>query len=147
LVVLDFGCVVEGYCSDMTRTIAIGEPDEQAREVYNIVREAQKRALDALRPGITGRELDAIARDYITAQGYGECFGHGLGHGFGLEVHEAPTASASGEVWLEAGMTITVEPGIYLPGRFGVRIEDCCVVTESGHENLVRATRELVVLK
>jgi len=146
LVVLDFGCTWHGYRSDMTRTVAIGQPSEPARQVYDIVREAQHRALDALRPGVTGRELDAVARGFIAQRGYGEQFGHGLGHGFGLQVHEAPTASASSEERLQAGMTITIEPGVYLPGQLGVRIEDCCVLTETGHENLVGATRELLVI-
>ena len=146
LVVLDFGCTVDGYCSDMTRTIAIGKPGDEARRVYDIVLEAQRRALDALRPGISGRELDGVAREYITAQGCGEHFGHGLGHGFGLLIHEAPTANKNAQEPLEAGMTVTVEPGIYLPGRFGVRIEDCCVLTETGHTNLASTPKELIIL-
>ena len=146
LVVIDFGCTVDGYCSDMTRTVAIGQPDERQRQVYDLVRQAQQRALDALRPGITGRELDAVAREVIAAQGYGAYFGHGLGHGIGLQVHEGPTASQSAEESLQAGMTLTVEPGIYLPEQFGVRIEDCCVLTEKGHENLTATTKELIIL-
>ena len=123
LVVLDFGSKVNGYCSDMTRTIAMGKPCDKLIQIYDIVREAQQRALNALKPGITGKELDAVARDYIASKGYGECFGHSLGHGFGLEVHEAPNASTVSTYTLEPGMTITVEPGIYIEGLGGVRIE------------------------
>jgi len=144
LVVVDYGCLYNGYHSDMTRTFAVGPVDPFAEEIYNIVREAQKRALDALKPGMTGKELDAIARDYIKEKGYGECFGHSLGHGFGLLIHEAPYASAAGETVFEEGMTITVEPGIYIEDKFGVRIEDCCVVTKDGKLDLVHATKELM---
>ena len=144
LVVLDYGCLYNGYHSDMTRTFAVGKVDPFAEEIYNIVREAQQRALDALKPGITGKELDAIARDYIKEKGYGECFGHSLGHGFGLLIHEAPSASVLGETVFEEGMTITVEPGIYIEDKFGVRIEDCCVVTKDGKLDLVRSTKELM---
>jgi len=143
LVVVDFGCIYAGYRSDMTRTFGVIDVDDTAREIYGIVLEAQKRALEALKAGISGRALDAIARDYISEKGYGACFGHSLGHGFGLEIHEAPRASKASEDVLEAGMTITVEPGIYLEGRYGVRIEDCCVVTESGKINLVSSPKEL----
>lgn len=143
LVVVDFGCLYNGYHSDMTRTFAVGKVDPFAEEIYNIVLEAQTRALDALKPGITGRELDAIARDYITEKGYGACFGHSLGHGFGLLIHEEPRAATSGETVFEEGMTITVEPGIYIEGKFGVRIEDCCVVTKDGKRNFAHATKEL----
>ena len=143
LVVVDFGCLYNGYHSDMTRTFAVGKVDPFAEEIYNIVLEAQTRALDALKPGITGKELDAIARDYITEKGYGDCFGHSLGHGFGLLIHEEPRASVTGDTVFEEGMTITVEPGIYIEGKFGVRIEDCCVVTKDGKRNFAHATKEL----
>ena len=143
LVVLDFGCMYNGYHSDMTRTFAVGDVDDFSYEIYDIVRTAQQRALDALRPGITGKQLDAIARDYIAEKGYGDCFGHSLGHGFGLLIHEAPSASQLSDTALTPGMTITVEPGIYIEGRLGVRIEDCCVVTEDGHLNLCASTKEL----
>lgn len=146
LVVLDFGCIFAGYCSDMTRTFAIGQPSDFQKEIYGIVLEAQTKALAALRPGITGKELDAVARDHISAKGYGKDFGHSLGHGFGLQVHEAPTASIYGEDALQAGMTVTVEPGIYIENQFGVRIEDCCVLTEGGHRNFVSASKELIIL-
>ena len=144
LVVLDFGCVYNGYHSDMTRTFAVGEVDDFSRKIYDIVRTAQQKALDALKAGVTGKELDAIARDYIAAQGYGECFGHSLGHGFGLMIHEAPNASTVSDWVFEPGMTITVEPGIYIEGKLGVRIEDCCVVTETGKIDLVSSTKELL---
>lgn len=144
LVVLDFGCIYNGYHSDMTRTFAVGKPDDFARKIYDIVLTAQLKALDALKAGVSGKELDTVARDYITAAGYGPCFGHSLGHGFGLEIHEAPSASqGSGDVFVP-GMTITVEPGIYVEGRLGVRIEDCCVVTAEGKINLVSSTKELI---
>lgn len=143
MVVLDYGCLVDGYCSDMTRTFAVGEPDDFAKSIYQIVLDAQLKALDGLHAGITGKALDAIARDYIASKGYGANFGHSLGHGFGLLIHEAPYASVTGETTLEEGMTITVEPGIYIEDRLGVRIEDCCVVTRDGKLNLVTASKEL----
>lgn len=144
LVVLDFGCVYNGYHSDMTRTFAVGEVDDFSKKIYDIVRTAQQKALDALKAGVTGKELDAVARDYIAAKGYGACFGHSLGHGFGLMIHEAPNASTASEWTLEEGMTITVEPGIYIEGKLGVRIEDCCVVTKTGKIDLVSSTKELL---
>lgn len=146
LVVTDFGCVADGYHSDMTRTFGVGAVDSFGREIYEIVKTAQQKTLDALTGGISGRALDAVARDYIKSFGYGEAFGHGLGHGFGLEIHESPRASLASEDTLEPGMTITVEPGIYLEGKCGVRIEDCCVVTEKGHLNLVSVTKELITI-
>ena len=146
LVVLDFGCVVDGYHSDMTRTFAVGHASDECRRIYDIVREAHERALDALRAGVTGRALDAVARDYIAAQGYGACFGHSLGHGFGLEIHEEPRASTRSETVFEPGMTITIEPGIYVEGLCGVRIEDCCVVTEDGYIDLVSSPKELLIV-
>lgn len=146
LVVVDFGCMYNGYHSDMTRTFGVGSVSDELRKIYDITLEAQTRALDALKAGITGRELDAVARDYISAMGYGDCFGHGLGHGFGLEIHEAPRASTAGADVLLPGMTVTVEPGIYLEGKGGVRIEDCCVVTEEGKINLVCSPKELQLI-
>lgn len=146
MVVLDFGCIKNGYCSDMTRTFAVGEVDDFTKKIYNIVLEAQLRALDALKAGIMGAELDAIARDYISQNGYGNCFGHSLGHGFGLQIHESPYASVSSMDRLDDGMTITVEPGIYIEGKLGVRIEDCCVVTEDGKLNLVTSSKELLTI-
>ncbi len=146
LITLDFGCVVNGYCSDMTRTVALGEPPEKLKEVYHIVLEAQKRALDFLKPGISGIEADKQARDHIFSHGYGDYFGHGLGHGVGLNVHEAPRLSPRGETILEPGMVVSVEPGIYLPGLGGVRIEDLVVITENGFDNLVSSRKDLIIL-
>lgn len=141
---LDFGCVYNGYCSDMTRTIFVGKASEKQKEIYDIVLEAQVKALEAIKPGMTGVEVDKIARDIITNAGYGEYFGHGLGHGVGMEVHEAPRVSPAGEMKLEAGMVITDEPGIYLPDFGGVRIEDLVLVTEDGYKVLSNSTKELL---
>ena len=146
MVVIDFGARVGGYCSDMTRTIAFGTPCDEMLKVYKIVLEAQLKCLSILRPNMTGSELDLCARDYITEHGYGENFGHSLGHGFGLEVHEAPSANSRSVDLLVPGSTITVEPGIYLEGLGGVRIEDCCVLTEIGFINLCSTTKELIIL-
>ena len=146
LVVADFGCMINGYHSDMTRTFAIGNIDDQSKEIYEIVKTAQQMALDHLKSGVSGRALDAVARDYISLKGYGAQFGHGLGHGFGLEIHEPPRASFTSEDTLTSGMTITVEPGIYVGGKCGVRIEDCCVVTDAGYLNLVGVTKELITI-
>ncbi|MBR0157136.1 MAG: aminopeptidase P family protein [Clostridia bacterium] len=146
LVVIDFGARVGGYCSDMTRTIAIGEPCDELKKIYGIVLEAQLKALGILRPNMVASELDRCARDYITEKGYGECFGHGLGHGFGLEIHENPYANSRSNELLVPGSTITVEPGIYIEGLGGVRIEDCCVLTEDGFINLCRTPKELIVI-
>ncbi|QXD15510.1 Xaa-Pro peptidase family protein [Rhodocaloribacter litoris] len=146
LVVLDFGGVVDGYASDLTRTVAVGEPGEEARRVYDVVRAAQRQALAAARAGIIARELDAAARDVIAAAGYAEYFPHSLGHGIGLQTHEWPAVSFRSEEALPAGAAVTIEPGIYLPGRFGVRIEDIVVLHDGGCENLTTAPKELIVL-
>lgn len=146
LVTLDFGAVYQGYCSDLTRTVMLGEPSPKQREIYEIVKEAQQAAVDGIRPGITGREADAVARERIAAAGYGDYFGHGTGHGIGLDVHESPTVSPFGEQVLVPGMVVTVEPGIYLPDFGGVRIEDDVVVTENGHEVLTQSSKELIIL-
>lgn len=136
LVVIDIGCVVQGYHSDLTRTLWLGELPDKAKEIYAVVKEAQSRALAAVKPGITCGALDAVARDYIIAKGYGEYFGHNLGHGVGLAIHEAPTLKATIDKPLQANMAVTIEPGIYLPGFGGVRIEDLVIVTETGCEIL-----------
>ncbi len=146
LVTADFGCMVNGYHSDMTRTFAIGAIDSESREIYEIVKTAQQMALNALKSGIHGKALDAVARDYIASKGHGEHFGHGLGHGVGLEIHEPPRASFMSTDTLLSGMTITVEPGIYVEGKCGVRIEDCCVVTDEGYLNLASSTKELITI-
>jgi Xaa-Pro aminopeptidase len=147
LVVFDMGAQLDGYCSDGTRTFAVGEPVESAREVYEVVLDAQLAALDAVRAGIGGEPLDAVAREAIEAAGHGDRFGHGLGHGVGLEVHEAPRLSKRSEDVLEAGEVVTIEPGVYLPGELGVRIEDLVVITEDGHENLSGLPKELQVVE
>jgi Xaa-Pro aminopeptidase len=145
-VTLDFGAVYNGYISDTTRTLAVGEPSEKLKEMYQVVLDAQLLALEKVKPGMTGKEADAIARDYIASKGYGEAFGHSLGHGIGLEVHEGPGLSSRSEIVLEPGMIITIEPGIYLPNIGGVRIEDDALVTENGLEKLTHSTKELLIL-
>lgn len=147
LVTLDFGCVYQGYCSDMTRTIMVGEPDEKQREIYEIVLEAQRRGVAAARPGLTGRELDAVCRDFISARGYGEAFGHGTGHGVGRYIHEDPRVSQLGQETLVPGHVVTIEPGIYLAGWGGVRIEDLLVITENGAEVLSHSPKDLIILE
>jgi Xaa-Pro aminopeptidase len=146
LVVVDWGAVVDGYCSDCTRTFATGSLGEEERSVYELVRGAQAAALAAVRPGPSGREVDAVAREAIEAAGHGERFGHGLGHGVGLEVHEGPRLARTGEAALRAGNVVTVEPGVYLPGRFGVRIEDLVEVTRDGAEAISSHPKELTVV-
>jgi Xaa-Pro aminopeptidase len=147
LVVFDMGALLDGYCSDCTRTFAAGEPDDEAREIYELVRRAQAAALDAIKPGLGGKEADAVAREMIDDAGHGEHFGHSLGHGVGLEVHDpGPTLSVASEDELEAGNVVTVEPGVYLPGKLGVRIEDLVVVTGDGHRNLSSRPKELTVV-
>lgn len=146
LVTLDVGARLDGYCSDGTRTWATGELPDDLAEAYELVREAQQAALDAVRPGPEGREVDAVARDVIAAAGHGEHFGHGLGHGVGMEVHEAPRLSRTAEERLVAGNVVTVEPGVYLPGRGGVRIEDLVVVTDDGRRVLSATTKDLVTV-
>lgn len=146
LVTFDFGCVYEGYCSDMTRTVAVGTISKEQEKVYNIVLEAQIRALQAVMPVKSGIEIDMVARNYINNQGYEKNFEHGLGHGVGLEIHEEPRVSKTGDKILHPGMVVTVEPGIYIEGFCGVRIEDMVVVTKQGIENLTSSKKELLVL-
>lgn len=145
-VTLDFGCIYNGYCSDMTRTVVVGKASEKQKEIYNVVLEAQETALEAIKPGITGYEADKVARGIIEAKGFGEYFGHGLGHGVGLEVHESPRLSPLGKDILKANMVVTDEPGIYLPDFGGVRIEDLIVVTENGCERLSKSPKHLIEL-
>ena len=142
--VMDFGAVWQGYRSDMTRTLVIGTPTEKHREIYEITLEAQLAGLAAVAPGKTGAEVDQVSRDVITRAGYGDMFGHGLGHGVGLAIHEGPTLSKRGQDPLAPGMVVTVEPGIYLPGWGGVRIEDLVVVTEDGCRILSSTTKEMI---
>jgi Xaa-Pro aminopeptidase len=145
-VTIDLGCVLDGYCSDCTRTFATGTVPQRLRDAYAVCLEAQLAAMDAIRPGLSGRDADAIARDVIAAAGFGEHFGHPLGHGVGLEVHEDPRLSAVSSATLEPGMVVTVEPGVYLPGLGGVRIEDLVILTESGCERLTGYPKELTTL-
>ena len=147
LVTLDFGASYRGYCSDITRTVVLGEPNDEQRKIYEVVREAQQAAVDAIRPGMTGKEADRVARDRIKDHGYADYFGHGTGHGLGMEVHEAPRLSPRGEEILEPGMVVTVEPGIYLPDFGGVRIEDDVIVTEDGCEVLTQSPKHLIVIQ
>ena len=146
LVTLDLGVRLDGYCSDCTRTWATGEPPGDLAEAYELTRRAQAAALDAVRPGPKGAEIDAVAREMIAEAGHGEHFGHGLGHGVGLEVHEGPRLARTGKDALAAGNVVTVEPGVYLPGRGGVRIEDLVVVTEGGRAVLTGTTKDLVIV-
>ncbi len=146
LLKLDFGCIVDGMRSDMTRTIAIGEVSPECRKIYNIVKEAQQRALDNVRAGISGKELDAVARDFIKGEGYGNNFGHGLGHGIGYDIHEKPAVNERSDYILEVNNIITIEPGIYIEGLGGVRIEDDVVVTKNGCEILNHSIKDLITL-
>ena len=146
LVTIDWGAQLDGYCSDCTRTYAVGEPGELAREVYELVLSAQLAGLDAVRSGVGGRDADAVARTVIEAGGHGDHFGHGLGHGVGLEIHEAPRLSKTSDVTLAAGHVVTVEPGVYLPGQLGVRIEDLALVTDDGCERFSTLPKDLTTI-
>ncbi|SDB12776.1 Xaa-Pro aminopeptidase [Ruminococcaceae bacterium FB2012] len=145
-VLLDFGAVVNGWHSDMTRTVCVGQPTEEMRKVYDIVLNAQLAGIAAVREGIAASDLDAAARKVISDAGYGEYFGHSLGHGVGMDIHEPPFASPVSKEILAADMVVTVEPGIYLPDKFGVRIEDFVVVREDGCFNMTAAPKELIIL-
>lgn len=147
-ITMDFGCNCQGYWSDVIRTVCLGKASETQKEIYEITLEAQRAAIAAAAPGKTGKEIDGVARDVISQRGYGEYFGHGLGHSFGLEIHEAPRFSQNQacDIPMEPGMIMTVEPGIYLPGFGGVRIEDDILVTQTGCENLTKAAKELIEL-
>jgi Xaa-Pro aminopeptidase len=145
-VTLDFGAIYNGYVSDMTRTIAVGQPSAKLVEMYNVVLEAQLLAIEKIKPGMKGIEADKIARDYLAERGYVEAFGHSTGHGIGLEVHEGPALSFRSEQVLEPNMVVTVEPGVYLPGIGGVRIEDDIVITGTGNERLTHSDKELIIL-
>ncbi|ASJ09184.1 peptidase M24 [Thermococcus siculi] len=144
LVVIDEGALYRHYHSDMTRTIVVGSPNEKQREIYEIVLEAQKKGVEAARPGMTAKELDTIVRDVIAEYGYGDYFIHSTGHGVGLQIHEWPRVSQQDETVLKPGMVITVEPGIYIPKFGGVRIEDTIVITENGAKRLTKTERELI---
>ena len=143
---MDFGAVVNGYRSDMTRTVAIKSVTEEQKEIYNLVLNAQQKAIDSIKPGVICKDIDKIARDIIYNAGYKGCFGHGLGHSVGVEIHESPNFNTKCDTLLEKGMVMTVEPGIYLENRFGVRIEDMVYVTKNGCENLTKSNKELIIL-
>lgn len=145
-VTMDFGCRYQGYCSDMTRTVVVGEASQEQKKIYNTVLEAQRLALDQLCAGKAGKEIDAVARNHIAEAGYGKCFGHGLGHSLGLFIHEEPRLSPEEDALLLPGMVETVEPGIYVPGFGGVRIEDLAVVKDHGCENYTGSPKELIEL-
>ncbi|MBG9980975.1 aminopeptidase P family protein [Facklamia sp. DSM 111018] len=146
MVTIDFGCYYKGYSSDMTRTFAVGSVSDQLREIYEIVLEAHNRVIAGTRAGMTGQEVDALARDYITEKGYGQYFGHSTGHGLGLDVHEMPAVSSRSETVMVENMVITDEPGIYLPGIGGVRIEDDLIIKENGVESINSSPKELIIL-
>ncbi len=145
-VTLDFGCVLDGYCSDMTRTVVVGKASSEQKKVYSIVKQAQQIGLDTICAGILGCDADKAARDYIESCGYGQYFRHSLGHGVGLLVHELPNLSPKSQIVLEENMVVSCEPGIYIPSFGGVRIEDLVAVTCDGCENLTRVTKELIEL-
>ena len=143
---MDFGCKYGGYCSDMTRTVALGEPTEEMKKVYQIVLEAQLAGIAATKAGVPGTSIDAAARKVIADAGYGDCFGHGYGHSLGIEIHESPNANTREETLLPVGAVVSAEPGIYLPGKFGVRIEDVTILNESGCEDITKSPKELIIL-
>ena len=143
---IDFGVKLNGWCSDTTRTLCIGTPDSEMRRVYDTVLSAQLAGIEAVKAGVPGRDIDGAARRLIGRAGYGKYFGHGFGHGLGLEVHEAPNAAPSNENGIPEGAVISAEPGIYIPGRYGVRIEDVLYVMQNGSENLTKLPKELLVL-
>jgi len=147
VVVIDWGAALDGYCSDCTRTVAAGEPGDQARELYDLVLRAQLTGLEAVTAGRSGREADAIARRVVEDAGHGEEFGHGLGHGVGLDIHERPRLSQRSDDDLQTGNVVTVEPGVYVPGRFGIRIEDLVLVTDDGCEILTSLPKALLVVE
>ena len=145
-VTMDFGARKDGYCSDMTRTVAVGSVSAEQRKVYNTVLDAHMAAFEAAREGITGQQLDYAARSIINAAGYEGCFGHGLGHSLGLEVHENPRAAAGSDAVLQNGMLMTIEPGIYLAGEYGIRIENMALICKNGCENITKSERKLIIV-
>lgn len=145
-VTMDFGCRYQGYCSDMTRTVAVGQPSEEMQQVYDAVLQAQLAGIACAKAGVPGCEIHNAAWQVLRDVGYGDYFGHGFGHGLGLEIHEAPNANRSNQVALPAGAVISAEPGVYLPGRFGVRIEDVLWLTKEGNVNLTQSPKQLIVL-
>ena len=145
-VTMDFGCVYHGYCSDMTRTVAVGFATEEMKQIYNTVLEAQLAGLAVTKAGVPGKDIDAAARKVITDAGYGAYFGHGYGHSLGLEIHESPSPNARNPEPMPEGAVASAEPGIYLPGKFGVRIEDCVIYTANGYENLCTSPKNLIII-
>lgn len=145
-VTMDFGALYQGYCADMTRTVAVGFATEEMEKIYNTVLQAQLAGIAASRPGVLGKEIDAAARQVIVDAGYGEYFGHGYGHCIGMECHEAPNSGPSGDRPMEVGMVSSAEPGIYLPGKFGVRIEDLVIFTPDGCENITKSPKKLIIV-
>ena len=145
-ITMDFGCVVDGYCSDMTRTVALGQPTQEMEEAYAAVLAAQRAGINAARAGVSGREVDEAARRVLREAGYGDYFTHSFGHSLGLEIHESPNASPSEGEPLPLGAVLSAEPGVYLPGRFGVRIEDVLILREGGCEDITRSPKDLIVL-
>ena len=145
-ITMDFGCKVEGYCSDMTRTVALGHPTEEMEAVYNAVLAAQKAGINAARAGVTGQEIDAAARNVLREAGYGEYFSHSFGHSLGVDIHESPNASSRETRPMPVGAVISAEPGVYIPGRFGVRIEDVLILNETGCVDITRSPKDLIVL-
>ena len=145
-VTMDFGCIYHGYCSDMTRTVCVGQPTEEMRKVYDTVLRSQLAGIAAAKAGVTGKDIDGAARRVIADAGYGEYFGHSFGHGVGVEIHESPNASPANDAPMPVGAVISAEPGIYLPGKFGVRIEDVLVLEESGCRNITEAGKDLLIL-
>ena len=145
-ITMDFGAIYQGYCADMTRTVAVGYATEEMKLVYNTVLKAQLAGLAATRAGVPGKDIDAAARQVIADAGYGAYFGHGYGHSLGMEVHESPSPNASGQRIMEENMIASAEPGIYLPGKFGVRIEDVTIFKEGGHENITHSPKELIIV-
>ena len=143
---MDYGALYNGYCSDMTRTVFLGKPDEKLEKIYKIVLNAQITAAAGVKKGLAGKDIDMIARNIIAREGYGENFGHGLGHGVGLEIHEEPRLSMAGVKLMKNGMVVTVEPGIYIDGLGGVRIEDMVVVKDNEPVILTSSTKELIVI-
>jgi Xaa-Pro aminopeptidase len=146
LITMDYGAYYQGYVSDITRTVAVGEPSVQLKDIYEIVLEAQRLGVAGIKAGMSGKEADALTRNYITEKGYGEYFGHSTGHGIGLEVHEGPALSLKSNIVLEPNMVVTIEPGIYIPGLGGVRIEDDTLITSEGNELLTHSVKELIIL-
>ncbi|WP_049553282.1 M24 family metallopeptidase [Streptococcus sanguinis] len=144
LLLFDLGCMVNGYASDMTRTVAVGQPDQFKKDIYHLTLEAQQAALDFIKPGVTAHEVDRAARQVIEKAGYGEYFNHRLGHGIGMDVHEFPSIMEGNDMIIEEGMCFSVEPGIYIPGKVGVRIEDCGYVTKNGFELFTETSKDLL---